>query len=219
MSTENNGFKEVKGFEEIKATLDEIEGAWKEICDTFEVDPEIPVRTSVLTSSIKMTLMDLNQLENLEYVKKSGKPLEKLHETYIKDIIKFGYSTVEGEDSKMWEEEVDKYVKEVITAECLSDSDIKVENNTDMSLDMLIDELNRVFSIANQLNVIKGMESGSFDSEPFMGLINNFIYFGIGLVQRCNGNAVIMGEVVTFLKVLIKTNDIILKQISQMLMR
>ena len=63
------------------------------------------------------------------------------------------------------------------------------------------------------------MESGNLSAETFMSLEDNFIYIGIGIVQTCNGNDVIMGAVVSFIKTLIKINDNILKSISQMLTR
>ena len=218
MSSENNGFKEVDNLNDVKETLDEIRKSWVEICDAFEVNPDMVIQPSVIRSSIRMTLVELNDLENMDYVKKSGKPLEKLHETYVKSLIKFAYSTVDGEDSAMWKDEVEKYIKEIFTEDVLADMDIQVRNDENKTLDMLIDDVNRILSIANQLNVIKGMENGSFAAESFVGLINNFSYLGIGIVQSCNGNAVVMGEVITFLKVLIKTNDIILKQITGMIM-
>lgn len=216
--SENNGFKEVNSLEEVEQTLEEIKKSWKEICSAFEVNSETRISPEVIRSSVRMTMVELNELENLDYVKKSGKKLEKLHETYVRDLIKFAYTTVDGEDSNVWKSEVERYLNDIFTEDMLSDMDIKVENNEEMTLDMLIDEINRVLSISNQLNVIKGMESGSFEPGSFVGLVNNFSYLGIGIVQTCNGNAVVMGEVVTFLKVLIKTNDIILKQITGMIM-
>lgn len=216
--SENNGFKEVNSLEEVEQTLEEIKKSWEEICSAFEVNSETRISPEVIRSSVRMTMVELNELENLDYVKKSGKKLEKLHETYVRDLIKFAYTTIDGEDSNVWKSEVERYLKDIFTEDMLSDMDIKVENNEEMTLDMLIDEINRVLSISNQLNVIKGMESGSFESGSFVGLVNNFSYLGIGIVQTCNGNAVVMGEVVTFLKVLIKTNDIILKQITGMIM-
>ena len=218
MSNDNNGFKEVENIDDVKKTLEEIKKSWEEICESFDVNPELKIQPSVIKSSIKMTIIELNELENLEYVKKSNKPLEKLHEIYVKDLIRFAYTTIEAEDSKIWKDEVEKYIKDIFTKDLLADMDVKVENNEEMSLEQLIEEINRILSISNQLNVIKGMENGKFSSDTFMGLINNFSYLGIGIVQACNGNAVVMGEVVTFLKVLIKTNDIILKSISNMLM-
>lgn len=216
--SENNGFKEVNSLEEVEQTLEEIKKSWEEICSAFEVNSETRISPEVIRSSVRMTMVELNELENLDYVKKSGKKLEKLHETYVRDLIKFAYTTIDGEDSNVWKSEVERYLKDIFTEDMLSDMDIKVENNEEMTLDMLIDEINRVLSISNQLNVIKGMESGSFEPGSFVGLVNNFSYLGIGIVQTCNGNAVVMGEVVTFLKVLIKTNDIILKQITGMIM-
>lgn len=216
--SENNGFKEVNSLEEVEQTLEEIKKSWEEICSAFEVNSETRISPEVIRSSVRMTMVELNELENLDYVKKSGKKLEKLHETYVRDLIKFAYTTVDGEDSNVWKSEVERYLNDIFTEDMLSDMDIKVENNEEMTLDMLIDEINRVLSISNQLNVIKGMESGSFEPGSFVGLVNNFSYLGIGIVQTCNGNAVVMGEVVTFLKVLIKTNDIILKQITGMIM-
>lgn len=216
--SENNGFKEVNSLEEVEQTLEEIKKSWEEICSAFEVNSETRISPEVIRSSVRMTMVELNELENLDYVKKSGKKLEKLHETYVRDLIKFAYTTIDGEDSNVWKSEVERYLNDIFTEDMLSDMDIKVENNEEMTLDMLIDEINRVLSISNQLNVIKGMESGSFEPGSFVGLVNNFSYLGIGIVQTCNGNAVVMGEVVTFLKVLIKTNDIILKQITGMIM-
>lgn len=216
--SENNGFKEVSNLDDVQQTLEEIKKSWEEICDAFEVNPDTPISPEIIRSSVRMTMVELNELENLDYVKKSGRPLEKLHETYVRDLIKFAYTTIDGEDSVIWKKEVEKYLNDIFTEDILADMDIRVENNEQMTLDMLIDEINRVLSIANQLNVIKGMESGSFEAGSFVGLVNNFSYLGIGIVQTCNENAVIMGEVVTFLKVLIKTNDIILKQITGMIM-
>ena len=216
--SENNGFKEVKNLDDVEQTLEEIRKSWEEICDAFEVNPDTRISPEAIRSSVRMTMVELNELENLDYVKKSGKKLEKLHETYVKALIRFAYTTIDGEDSCVWKDEVEGYLKDIFTEDILSDMDVRVENNEKMTLDMLIDEINRVLSIANQLNVIKGMESGSFDTGSFAGLVNNFSYLGIGIVQTCNGNAVVMGEVVTFLKVLIKTNDIILKQITGMIM-
>lgn len=216
--SENNGFKEVNSLEEVEQTLEEIKKSWEEICSAFEVNSETRISPEVIRSSVRMTMVELNELENLDYVKKSGKKLEKLHETYVRDLIKFAYTTIDGEDNNVWKSEVERYLNDIFTEDMLSDMDIKVENNEEMTLDMLIDEINRVLSISNQLNVIKGMESGSFEPGSFVGLVNNFSYLGIGIVQTCNGNAVVMGEVVTFLKVLIKTNDIILKQITGMIM-
>lgn len=218
MSSENNGFKEVDNLNEVKQTLEEIKKSWEEICDAFEVNPDIQIKPEIIRSSVRMTVVELNELENMDYVKKSNRPLEKLHETYVKDLIKFAYSTVDSEESEVWQEEVDKYVKEIFTEDILADMDIEVKNDENMTLDKLIDEVNRILSIANQLNVIKGMESGNFAADSFVGLINNFSYLGIGIVQACNGNAVVMGEVITFLKVIIKTNDVILKQITNMIM-
>lgn len=215
--SENNEFKEVNNLTDVEQTLEEIRKSWKEICDAFEVNPDVRISPEIIRSGVRMTMVELNELENLDYVKKSGKKLEKLHETYVKDLIKFAYTTIDGEDSRIWKDEVEKYLNDIFTEDILYDMDVKVENNEKMTLDMLIDEINRVLSISNQLNVIKGMESGSFESGSFVGLVNNFSYLGIGLVQTCNGNAVVMGEVVTFLKVLIKTNDIILKQITGMI--
>lgn len=215
--SENNEFKEVNNLTDVEQTLEEIRKSWKEICDAFEVNPDIRISPEIIRSGVRMTMVELNELENLDYVKKSGKKLEKLHETYVKDLIKFAYTTIDGEDSRIWKDEVEKYLNDIFTEDILYDMDVKVENNEKMTLDMLIDEINRVLSISNQLNVIKGMESGSFEAGSFVGLVNNFSYLGIGLVQTCNGNAVVMGEVVTFLKVLIKTNDIILKQITGMI--
>ena len=216
--SENNEFKEVNNLTDVEQTLEEISKSWKEICDAFEVNPDIRISPEIIRSGVRMTMVELNELENLDYVKKSGKKLEKLHETYVKDLIKFAYTTIDGEDSRIWKDEVEKYLNDIFTEDILYDMDVKVENNEKMTLDMLIDEINRVLSISNQLNVIRGMESGSFEAGSFVGLVNNFSYLGIGLVQTCNGNAVVMGEVVTFLKVLIKTNDIILKQITGMIM-
>ncbi len=214
---ENNGFKEVNSLDDVEQTLKEIKKSWEEICDAFGVNPETRISPGAIRSSVRMTMVELNELENLEYVRKSGKKLEKLHETYARDLIKFAYTTIDSEDSSVWRDEVERYLRDIFTEDMLSDMDVKVENNEKMTLDMLIDEINRVLSISNQLSVIKGMESGSFEAGSFAGLVNNFSYLGIGIVQTCNENAVVMGEVVTFLKVLIKTNDIILKQITGMI--
>lgn len=107
----------------------------------------------------------------------------------------------------------------MITDEVLSDTGIKVEDNEAVTLEELLLDIQRIFSISNQLNIIKGMESGAISQESFMNLEDNFIYMSIGIVQVCNGNAVIMGTAVSFIKALIKINDNILKSISQMLSR
>ena len=126
---------------------------------------------------------------------------------------------MESEDLSIWKEEVLRYLKEMITDEVLSDTGIKVEDNEAVTLEELLLDIQRIFSISNQLNIIKGMESGAISQESFMNLEDNFIYMSIGIVQVCNGNAVIMGTAVSFIKALIKINDNILKSISQMLSR
>lgn len=215
----NNGFKEVSNLDEMKNALDEIRKSWEEICEAFEVDPDVKVQSSIIKSSVRMTLVELNELENMDYVKKSGRPLEKLHETYVKNLIRFAYYAVDSEESVMWKDEVKEYISEIFTEDLLMDTEATIEEEENVTLDMIIDDMNRILSIANQLNVIKGMESGSFEADAFVGLINNYSYLGIGIVQTCNGNAAVMGQVVTFLKVMIKTNDVIIKQISDMIMR
>lgn len=215
----NNGFKEVSNLDEMRNALDEIRKSWEEICEAFEVDPDVKVQSSIIKSSIKMTLIDLNELENMDYVKNSNKKLEKLHETYVKNLVRFAYYAVGSEESIMWKDEVKSYINEIFTQDLLSDMEVTTEEEENVSLDMIIDDMNRILSIANQLNVIRGMESGNFEADAFVGLINNYSYLGIGIVQTCNGNAAVMGQVVTFLKVMIKTNDVIIKQISDMIMR
>ncbi len=217
MSIEDAGFKEVSNLDEIKETLDEIKKSWQGICEAFSVNPELKIQPSVIKSNLKMTLIELNELQNLEYVKNSNKALEKLHETYIKDMIKFAYTVLDNEESKVWKDEIEGYIKEIFTEDVLVDSGIEVKDDESITMEKLFEEINRVFSITSQLNVIKGMESGNFDESSFMGLESNFIYLGIGLVQACNGNAVIMGSVVTFLKVVIKISDNVLKAITGML--
>jgi hypothetical protein len=217
MSEENNGFKEVTNLEDVHKVLEDMKKSWDEICEAFGVDPEKQIKASVLKSSIRLTMLELDELENLEYVKKSNKPLMKLHKVYLENLIKYAYTTVDTEESKAWTEEMEKYIKEIFTSEFVDEFDVKVEDNKEMTIDMLFDDINKVFSISSQLNVIKGMEGGKFNEEAFMGLISNFIFLGIGIVQACNGNAVIMGKVVTSLKVIIKINDMIIKSISKML--
>ncbi len=217
MSTENAGFKEVNNLDDVKETLEEIKKSWQNICEAFSVNPDLKIQPSVIKSNLKMTLIELNELQNLEYVKNSNKPLEKLHETYIKDLIKFSYTILDNEESKVWKDEIEGYIKEVFTTDVLVDSGIEVRDDENLTMDTLFEEINRVFSIASQLNVVKGMESGNFSEESFMSLETNFIYLGIALVRVCNGNAVIMGSVVTFLKVVIKISDNVLKAIAGML--
>ena len=215
----NNEFKEADNLAEVEKALKEMRQSWADICDAFGVDPEMKLQPEVLRNNIRATMIDLNELENMEYVKKSGKKLEKLHESYLKCLIKSAFVNVESGDSRVWKEEVERYLKEVITDEVLGNSGLKVEDDERVSFDMLLADIQRVFSISNQLNIIKGMESGNVSPETFMSLEDNFIYISIGIVQTCNGNAVIMGTAVSFIKTLIKINDNILKSISQMLSR
>lgn len=213
----SNNVKEVTGMEDVEKALKEMREAWSDICEAFGVDPEIKLQPEVLRNNIRATMIDLNELEQMEYVKKSGKKLEKLHASYLKCLIKAAFLNVESEDSQVWKEEVERYLKEVITDEVLADTGLKVEDDKDTSFDVLLADIQRVFSISNQLNIIKGMESGTLSPETLMSLEDNFIYISIGTVQTCNGNAVIMGTAVSFIKALIKINDNILKSISQML--
>ena len=212
-------FKEAGNPDELERVLKEMRESWTDICDAFGVDPEMKLQPEVLRNNIRAAIMDLYELENMEYVKNSGKKLERLHESYLKCLIKAAFINVESEDGKAWKEEVERYLKEIITDKVLGDSGIKVEDDENISLEALLADIQRVFSISNQLNVIKGMESGTISPESFLGLEDNFIYISIGIVQTCNGNAVIMGTAVSFMKALIKINDNILKSISQMLSR
>lgn len=212
-------FKEVTSMEDVEKALKEMRKAWADICEAFGVEPEIKLQPEILRNNIRATMIDLNELENMEYVKQSGKPLEKLHVTYLKCLIKSAYLNLESEDASVWTEEVERYLKEILTDEVLCDTGLVLEDDKDMTIDILLKDIQRVFSISNQLNIIKGMETGNLSEETFMSLEDNFIYLGIGIVQTCNGNAVIMGAVVSFLKTLIKINDNIFKSISQMLSR
>lgn len=204
---------------DMEKTLKEMRKSWADICTVFGVDPEIPVLPEILRNSIRRVMIDLYGLEHMEYVKKSGKNLEKLHESYLNCLIKAAFIHVESEDVSVWKKEVERYLKEIITDEVLGDTGIKVEDNETVTLEALLLDIQRIFSISNQLNIIKGMEHGAISQESFMGLEDNFIYMSIGIVQICNGNAVIMGTAVSFIKALIKINDNILKSISQMLSR
>lgn len=218
MKKDNNEQKE-NNIVDVEKALKEMRESWADICTAFGADPEIPVSPEVLRNSIHTVMIDLYGLEHMEYVKKSGKTLEKLHESYLKCLIKAAFIHVESEDLSIWKEEVLRYLKEMITDEVLSDTGIKVEDNEAVTLEELLLDIQRIFSISNQLNIIKGMESGAISQESFMNLEDNFIYMSIGIVQVCNGNAVIMGTAVSFIKALIKINDNILKSISQMLSR
>lgn len=210
-------FKEINGVEDFEKILKEMHESWEEICENFSVDPKNKLQPDVIKNNIRTTLVDLVDIEEMDYVKKSGKKLECLHETYLKCLVKFAFSTVEGEESQVWREEVESFIGKVITPEVIADSDIRLADDLDMSMDKLLENIQRVFSISNQLNVIRGMERGTVSKEMFMNLEDNFIYLGIGIVQTCNENALIMGKVVTFIKTLIKINENILKAISQML--
>lgn len=217
MSSETNEFKEVKSIEEVHEVLEEMKKSWEDICEVFGVDPEKKIESSLIKSNIKMTLIDLNEIENMEYVKKSNKPLEKLHQVYLKDLIKFAYSNVDDEETEVWKEEVENYLKTIFTDDILNIADVELKEDKEMTMDKLFEDINRIFSISNQLNVIRAMESQDLSAETFMSLESNYIYLGIGIVQICNGNAVVMGKVVTSLKVIIKINDMILKSITSML--
>lgn len=212
-------FKKENNVVDVEEALKEMRESWADICTAFGVDPEMKLQPEVLRNNIRTVMIDLYGLENMEYVKKSGKKLEKLHESYLKCLIKAAFIHVESEDGRVWKEEAERYLKEVITSEVLNDSGIKVEDDETVTLETLLQDIQRVFSISNQLNMIKGMENGAISPESFMGLEDNFIYISIGIVQTCNGNAVIMGSAVSFIKTLIKINDNILKCISQMLSR
>ncbi len=215
----DNEFKEVSNMEELEKSLKEMREAWADICEAFGVDPEMRLQPEVLKNNLRATLIDLNELQNLDYVKKSGKPLEKLDETYMRCLIKCAFLHVEKDDSQVWQEEVERYLKEIVTDEVLAGTNVTVTNDENVTAEQLLSDVQRVFSIANQLNIIRGMESGNVSPEMFMSLEDNFIYLNIGIVQTCNGNAVIMGKAVSFIKTLIKINDNILKSISQMLSR
>lgn len=196
---------------EFKATLDEIQKSWSDICEAFGVDKSKPIEVSELKRNMMATTMELDEIRNLDYVKKSGKPLENLSENYNLCLMKFAYSIIENEENEIWADTIKEYVNEVFT-----DVDDRCHN---VDLDALFADIQRIFSISNQLNVIRIMETKKDNSDIFMALEDNFIYFGISIVQKCNGNAVIMAQVVTFLKVLIKINDNILKSISSMLQK
>lgn len=215
----SSGFKKENNTIDIEQALKEMKKSWADICDAFGVDSEIKLQPEILRNNIRTVMLELYELENMEYVKKSGKTLEKLHESYLKCLIRTAYMNVKSDDGKVWKEEVERYLKEIITDEVLGDSDIKIEDNEAAAPEELFTDIQRVFSISNQLNIIKGMESGTLSSKTFMALEDNFIYLNIGIVQTCNENAVIMGTVVSFIKALIKINDNILKSISQMLLK
>ena len=152
------------------------------------------------------------------YVKKSNKPLENLHRNYVLSLIKFGYSILENKENELWADTIKEYISEIFTEDITEGEDLYVLSEN-VVVDELFKDIQRIFSIANQLNVIRIMETDRNSSDMFMALEDNFIYFGIGMVQKCNENAVIMAQVVTFLKVLIKINDNILKSISNMIRR
>ena len=131
----SNEFKEVTSMEEVEKALKEMRRAWEDICEAFHVDAQIKLQPEVIRNNIRATMMDLNELENMEYVRKSGKPLEKLHVTYLKCLIKSAYLNLESEDAKVWTGEVERYLGEVITEDVLADTGLKVEDDTDVTLD------------------------------------------------------------------------------------
>ncbi len=204
---------------EFKATLEEIQKSWSDICDAFGVDKDKLIELSQIKRNIKTTVMELDEIRNLDYVKKSGRPLENLSENYLFAMIRFAYSIMENEENDIWADTIREYVNEVFTEEIMVITDDVDEKCKNVNMDSLFADIQRIFSISNQLNVIRIMETNRDNSDVFMALEDNFIYFGISIVQKCNGNAVIMAQVVTFLKVLIKINDNILKSISGMLQR
>ena len=130
--------------------------------------------------------MDLDEIQNLDYVKKSGKKLENLSENYLKALIKSVYIHVEQDDSHVWAEEVERYLKQIFTSELLSGYQVKPEDDRSYDSKVLLEDIQRIFSIANQLNMIRGMERGSLDSAQMMNLEDNFIYLHIAIVQVCN---------------------------------
>ena len=103
---ENNGFKEVNSLDDVEQTLKEIKKSWEEICDAFGVNPETRISPGAIRSSVRMTMVELNELENLEYVRKSGKKLahEEVERMYkdnsqlrIEDFV-FPYGTLDPEN-------------------------------------------------------------------------------------------------------------------------
>ena len=132
----SNEFKEVTSMEEVEKALKEMRRAWEDICEAFHVDAQIKLQPEVIRNNIRATMMDLNELENMEYVRKSGKSLEKLHVTYLKCLIKSAYLNLESEDAKVWTGEVERYLGEVITEDVLADTGLKVEDDTDVTLDL-----------------------------------------------------------------------------------
>lgn len=213
----DNNFTE--NIDEFKETLSEIQKSWEDICEAFGVDKEKIIESAELKRNIRTTVMELDEIKNLEYVKKSGKQLENLSENYILSMIRFAYSVMENEENAIWSDTINDYVNEIFTEEVIALTDDLKEQCKNVVMDNLFSDIQRIFSISNQLNVIRIMETKRDNSDVFMALEDNFIYFGISFVQKCNGNAVIMAQVVTFLKVLIKMNDNILKSISSMLQR
>lgn len=204
---------------EFKETLEEIQKSWADICEAFGVDKDKTIEVAQIKRNIRTTVMELDEIRNLDYVKKSGKPLENLSENYLMSMLRFAYSIMENEENEIWADTIRDYVNEVFTEDIMTITDEVNGKCTNVNMDSLFADIQRIFSISNQLNVIRIMETKRDNSDIFMALEDNFIYFGISIVQKCNGNAVIMAQVVTFLKVLIKINDNILKSISGMLQR
>lgn len=212
-------FKEIDNAEQLEKELADMKKAWDDICAAFGVDSQVRLQPEILKNNIREVLIDFNELQTMDYVKKSGKTLENLSETYLNCLIRSAYMHVRHDDSTVWKEEVESFLKEIITPEILGDLNVRVEDEKTYTSEQMFTDIQRVFSIANQLNIIRGMESGNVSEEMFMSLEDNFIYLHIAIVQTCNGNAVIMGKAVSFIKALIKINDNILKSISQMLSR
>lgn len=211
--------KFTENVEEFKATLEEIQKSWSDICEAFGVDKNKETPVADIRRNLRTTIVELNEIENLEYVKKSNKPLENLHKNYVMCLIRFANSLAESEENELWADTIKEYTKEMFTDDITERDEEIFDNCKNVVMDDLFKDIQRIFSIANQLNVIRIMETKKDNSDMFMALEDNFIYFGISIVQRCNENAVIMAQVVTFLKVLIKINDNILKSISNMMQR
>ncbi len=132
----NNEFKEVTSMEDVEKALKEMHKAWEDICEAFHVDAQIKLQPEVIRNNIRATMMDLNELENMEYVKKSGKPLEKLHVTYLKCLIKSAYLNLESEDARVWTGEVERYLGEVITASYIEPNVATLDTTTPYLLDL-----------------------------------------------------------------------------------
>lgn len=203
-----------KEHEMMAESMEEIRQSWQEICKAFGIENGNQITKAELRRSLKQTVMELYQLEQMECIQKTGKQVPDLHILYVTDLIQFLY-LLAGDERGVWSEECDQFIRDVFTSELFPGQEFSVYQKGTM--EEMLESVNRVFSIANQFAVIRTMEENSDSACSLPALEENYIYAGIALVQACNDNMIMMGKTVTFIKAVIKINDNIVKYIAQTL--